>query len=126
MKLNISTKRAVAAIAAAAILGAPGLFGNLSANAPNGTSKDRAGAGPGTWRLGEPVRYENLTIFPLISKSEADTSRFETLDEGLASGDVLVTEQGSEYLHRARGIQESVPARQYNPGASVNQLVLIN
>ncbi len=126
MNFNIWTKRTVAAIAAAAILGAPGFFGNLSASTPSGTTKERAGAGPDTWRIGEPVRYENLTIFPLISKSEADTSRFETLDEGLASGDVLVTEQGSEYLHRSRGIQESVPARQYNPGASVNQLVLIN
>jgi len=44
----------------------------------------------------EPVRYENLSIFPVVSARAYDTSWFLTLDEGLASGEVQVREQGSE------------------------------
>jgi len=118
MKLSSSTKQVVAVFAAAAILGAPSLFGNFSGGSG-------ASGGPETWRIGEPVRYENMTIFPLIAKSGADTSVFETLDEGLASGEVLVTEHGSEYLRRSRD-GSTVPSPGYNSGAAVNQLVLIN
>jgi hypothetical protein len=48
-----------------------------------------------------------------------------TLDEGLSSGEVIVSEQGAAGLARTRdGRPVAVP--QYNGGASVNQLVLIN
>ena len=48
-----------------------------------------------------------------------------TLDEGLSSGEVIVSEQGAAGLARTRdGRPVIVP--QYNTGASVNQLVLIN
>jgi hypothetical protein len=125
MKFNSSTKQVVAILAAAAILGAPALFGNLSGGPGSTAAKGSAGGGPETWRIGEPVRYENMTIFPLIAKSGADTSVFETLDEGLASGEVLVTEHGNEYLRRARD-GSTAPSPVYNSGAAVNQLVLIN
>ena len=125
MNLSIMTQRAVAAIAAAAILGAPGAIGRASTNPTNAITKERSASGPDNWRIGEAVRYENLSIFPLISRSEADTSRFETLDEGLASGDVLVTEQGNQALYRTRD-GRTIPTRSYNTGAAVNQLVLIN
>lgn len=125
MKLSSSTKQVVAVFAAAAILGAPSLFGNFSGSSGNGFAKAGAGGGPETWRIGEPVRYENMAIFPLIAKSGADTSVFETLDEGLASGEVLVTEHGSEYLRRTRDAS-TAPSPGYNSGAAVNQLVLIN
>src|ERR1700676_1128481 len=76
----------------------------------------------GDWRLLDPITYENISIFPVISSASRDTSAFVTLDEGLSSGDVIVREQGSDGMERSRGI----PLPQYNSGASVNQLVLIN
>ena len=75
------------------------------------------------WRLSEPVSYENLTIFPVVSRQAAETSGFVTLDEALASGEALVTEQGGEILRRTR---DGRPVLYPSSGASVNQLVLIN
>lgn len=74
------------------------------------------------WRLAQPITYENLTIFPVIAAQDADTSEFATLDEALASGDAIVTEQG-DYLRRSRN---SRPPQDFSSGAQVNQLVLIN
>lgn len=75
------------------------------------------------WHLLDPISYENLTIFPVVSSQDLDTSYFSTLDEALASGDAVVTEQG-DYLRRNReGVAETYPPRS---GAQVNQLVLIN
>ena len=75
------------------------------------------------WRLGSPATYENMTIFPVLSSQDADTSDFATLDEALASGDALVTEQGN-YLRRTRdGVAEPAVV---SSGAQVNQLVLVN
>jgi hypothetical protein len=79
----------------------------------------------GDWRLLDPVTYENISLFPVVSASTQDTSPFLTLDEGLSSGEVVVSEQGSGGLARVRGAQP-IPVPQYNSGASVNQLVLIN
>jgi hypothetical protein len=74
------------------------------------------------WRLLEPARYENLTIFPVVSSQGADTSDFATLDDALTSGDAVVTEQGN-YMRRTRdGVMEQRPVG----GAQVNQLVLVN
>ncbi|MGC1417800.1 MAG: DUF6569 family protein [Candidatus Acidiferrum sp.] len=86
-------------------------------------------AGPGrpegNWRLLDPISYENITIFPVVSSSNQDTSEFLTLDEGLSSGEVIVSEQGAMGLARTRD-GRPVYAPQYSGGASVNQLVLIN
>jgi len=46
----------------------------------------------GEWRLLDPLSYENLTVFPVVSSSGYDTSSFLTLEAGLSSGEV----------HRAR------------------------
>ncbi len=79
----------------------------------------------GNWRLLEPVAYQNITIFPVVSSSMQDTSPFLTLDEGISSGEVIVSEQGTVGLARTRdGRPVTIP--QSNSGASVNQLVLIN
>src|SRR5262245_3848510 len=80
----------------------------------------------GDWRLLEPVAYENLTIFPVVSSSDRDTSPFLTLDEGLATGEVVVREQGSEGMARSRNGGDGIIRPTYSTGASVNQLVLIN
>jgi hypothetical protein len=76
-------------------------------------------------RLLEPVTYENLSIFPVVTSRAAATGEFITLDEALASGAATVTERGSDTMHRTR---EGGPVREQNfqSGASVNQLVLIN
>ena len=79
----------------------------------------------GDWRLLEPITYQNISVFPVVSSYSQDTSAFLTLEEGLATGEVIVREQGSEGMVRGRdGRVVYVP--QYNTGASVNQLVLIN
>lgn len=77
----------------------------------------------GDWRLLEPITYENLTVFPVVSSGGYDTSQFLTLEEGLSSGQIIVREQGAETMVRTRDTN-----RQYvtNSGPSVNQLVLLN
>jgi hypothetical protein len=75
------------------------------------------------WRLLEPVSYENLTLFPVVSNHQGDTSAFLTLDEGLSSGQVVISEQGASTLRRSRS---SRPTEDYDANASVNRLVLIN
>jgi hypothetical protein len=60
----------------------------------------------------------------VVSGSSQDTSSFLTLEEGLASGEVIVSERGAVGMVRQRG--DTRPAPQYDGGASVNQLVLIN
>jgi len=77
------------------------------------------------WRLLEPVSYENITIFPVVSAVEQDTKAFLTLDEGLASGDVLISEQGGEGMIRRRD-SRPVSIQEDADGPSVNGLVLIN
>ncbi len=84
-------------------------------------------AGPGRliapdWRVGQPVRYETLTVFPVLSSQDFDTEAFETLDAALASGDAVVTEQG-DAMRRSR---DGDAAPYVSSGAQVNQLVLIN
>jgi hypothetical protein len=79
----------------------------------------------GDWRLLEPIVYENISVFPVVSSYSQDTSPFLTLEEGLATGEVTVREQGSETMVRGRdGRPVYIP--QPSTGASVNQLVLVN
>jgi hypothetical protein len=79
----------------------------------------------GEWRLLEPISYENLTVFPVVTSSGYDTGAFLTLEEGLSRGDVIVQEQGAETMVRDRnGVRQ--PVVQNYGGASVNQLVLMN
>ena len=110
-----------------------GVLSMASLAAGMGMAVRAAGGGGGTeptqtsadWRLGDGITYENLTIFPVLSKDSADTRGYETLDEALAAGDATVTESGDNGMRRWRGegpTPEYVPA---NPGAQVNQLVLI-
>jgi hypothetical protein len=67
-----------------------------------------------------PIRHGNLTVFPVVAARSYDTADFLTLDEGLRSGEVIVTESGGlQPLMRRR----RPPAAS---GAQVNQLVLVN
>ncbi len=81
----------------------------------------------GHYQVLAPIRNGNLTIFPVVTESSHDTAQFLTLDEGLRSGEVVVTEAGSAGpLVRPR---PGHPVWNHDPqtsGAQVNQLVLIN
>ena len=86
-----------------------------------GASAPRPGQAPG-WRLASPISYQNLTIFPVVSSQDSDTSDFATLDQALANGDAVISEQG-DYLRRTRDGQ--IP-QGFSTGPQVNQLVLVN
>jgi hypothetical protein len=68
-----------------------------------------------------PVTRGNLTIFPVVGGADHDTSRFLTLDEGVQTGTVVVTEQGS-----VQGLIRPGTRVPRQSGAEVNRLVLIN
>jgi hypothetical protein len=90
--------------------------------ATGGQKLDHSSAGG--WQLGDPVTYENLTVFPILAAKTVDTSGFTTLDEALGSGDAVVSESGSDAIRRSRdGRPYAIPIQS---GATVNQLVLIN
>src|SRR6266404_4671990 len=108
---------AITALAAIATLG--GLAFVWAAPNPH----KAASRAEGDWRILDPVVYENIAIFPVVSGSSQDTSSFLTLEEGLASGEVIVSERGAAGMVRDRGV---VRPPQYDVSASVNQLVLIN
>ena len=67
------------------------------------------------------IRQGNLTVFPVVAATSHDTRDFLTLDEGLKSGEVVVTESGS-----VRGLVRGRPRPVVDTGAQVNQLVLVN
>jgi hypothetical protein len=74
------------------------------------------------YKVLEPIRHGSLTVFPVVAPRSYATGDFLTLDEGLRSGDVVVTEYGN-----IRGLmrRRPVPAVQ-RESAEVNRLVLIN
>lgn len=91
----------------------------------------RAGEIGGTsdYKVLPPIRHGNLTVFPVVAASAHDTSGFLTLDEGLKSGEVEVTEAGSvRGMVRPRHRDGSVVVPDYpvHDGAQVNRLVLVN
>jgi hypothetical protein len=108
------------------VLGIASLAAGLSVRAVRAGSRgggDQAQASA-TWRLGEGITYENLTVFPVLSKESADTRGYETLDEALSSGDVVVSESGTNGMRRWRENDGPSP-EYYVEGAQVNQLVLV-
>ena len=50
---------------------------------------------PPGYKVLEPIRHGNLTVFPVVAGKSYPTGEFMTLDEGLRSGDVVVTEAGN-------------------------------
>jgi hypothetical protein len=70
----------------------------------------------------EPIRHGTLTVFPVVASKSYATGEFLTLDEGLRSGEVVVTEYGN-----VRGlVRRSLTPALRRENAEVNQLVLIN
>jgi predicted nucleic acid-binding Zn-ribbon protein len=81
----------------------------------------RAGEVTPGFKVLDPIRHRNLSVFPVVAAKSYATSEFLTLDEGLRSGEVVVTEAGSvQGLIRRHG----TTAR--HDGAEVNRLVLVN
>src|SRR5437764_896372 len=75
------------------------------------------------YKILAPITHGDLTIFPVVSAKSHDTSDFITLDEGIRSGDVVVTEVGN--LHSTMRRRPPYQPRPYQ-GAEVNRLVLVN
>jgi hypothetical protein len=73
------------------------------------------------YRVLPPVIKGNLSIFPIVGGPEYATAQLLTLDEGLRSGAVVVTEAGS-----LRGLVRPGTPIQRHSGDDVNRLVLIN
>ena len=72
-----------------------------------------------------PIHRGNLEVFPVVAASSHDTQNFLTLDEGLRSGDVIVSESGNiAPLIRPRN--RSIIPPPGRGSAQVNQLVLVN
>jgi hypothetical protein len=95
----------------------------LSGLALMGGTKGDPGSTPGIasdYKVLEPISHGDLTIFPVVSSKVHDTSEFLTLDEGIRSGEVVVTEVGN--LHSTMRRRPYVPQR---GGAEVNRLVLV-
>jgi hypothetical protein len=69
-----------------------------------------------------PISHGNLTIFPVVTSDSHDTSEFITLDEGIRSGEVIVSESG-RIPPLIRGPRPYIPR---SSGAQVNRLVLVN
>ena len=75
------------------------------------------------YKVLDPIRHGNLTVFPVVAAKTYSTGEFLTLDEGLRSGEVVVTEAGS-----VQGLIRRHPTPVIHPsgGAEVNRLVLVN
>src|SRR5256886_8786847 len=73
------------------------------------------------YKVLNPISHGNLTIFPVVTSITHNTSGFITLDEGIRTGEVVVTEAGRTG-GLIRGPQHRIPVS----GPRVNSLVLVN
>ena len=87
------------------------------------------------WRLGAPVKHENLTVFPVLSDEASGTNEFITLDAGIRSGKVKVTEMTANHSQRQRitpphNVQNNQAVQQQatyqGDGAQVNKVLVTN
>jgi hypothetical protein len=91
---------------------------------PNAAGSPAGGMAPtgNDYKILAPITQGDLTIFPVVSARVHDTSDFLTLDEGIRSGEVVVTEVGNIHamIRRTPQVQRAIG------GAEVNRLVLVN
>jgi hypothetical protein len=113
---------------------AAALFLALSAFRPGQEAQAAGSPEPGSndsYRVLAPIESGNLLLFPVVraregSGPDAAGTPFLTLDEGIRSGEVEVTEAGNvEGLVRPRGPAQGSPVSGYR-SAQVNTLVLVN
>ncbi len=81
------------------------------------------GIGGSEYKVLAPISHGDLTIYPVVASKVHDASDFLTLDEGIRSGEVIVTEVGS--IHPLIRRRTTVIPPQ-GSGGVVNQLVLVN
>ena len=86
-----------------------------------GPDLGEAGQMGSTYKVLAPLSRGNLTIFPVVADRTFNTQNFLTLDEGVRSGEVIVSEAGS-VRPLVRGHEGFIP----RGGAEVNRLVLEN
>jgi hypothetical protein len=98
----------------------------------------KAGGGPtqaegGRYRVLAPIESGNLLLFPVVRADDGADKEFTgetpfiTLDGGLKSGEVEVTEAGrARGLVRPRGPASQPAQDNYDRGDEVNTLVLVN
>ncbi|HKS39871.1 MAG TPA: DUF6569 family protein [Blastocatellia bacterium] len=72
------------------------------------------------WRISSAISFNNLTVFPVVSDEPTSTDEFITLDEGLRSGKVIITELGTD--GRSRRIRRN----RVSDNADVNKLAVTN
>jgi hypothetical protein len=83
------------------------------------------------YKVLQPMIQGNFALFPVVGETSYTTERFQTLDEGIASGQVIVTERTQTTgLVRPRRAQPRIwPDRPIiipRNGAAVNELALVN
>jgi hypothetical protein len=91
---------------------------------------------PVHYKVLAPITQRNLTIYPVVADRVFNTSNFLTLDEGIRSGQVIITEAGETTglvrprpPLRHRGVWDEHPWPAPPPietGARVNELALVN
>jgi hypothetical protein len=90
-----------------------------------------AGASAGTeqsssdYKVLPAIKHGNLSVYPVVARTSHDTKQFITLDEGLNSGDVVVSEYGK--LRTMIRRPAATPRSAYpSGGPQVNTLALVN
>jgi hypothetical protein len=81
------------------------------------------GIGGSDYKVLAPISHGDLTIYPVVASKVHDASDFLTLDEGIRSGEVVVTEVGN--IHPLIRRRTTVIPPQ-GSGGVVNRLVLVN
>ena len=80
------------------------------------------------YKVLSPIHSGNLTVFPVVAAKTHATNEFLTLDEGLRSGEVVVTESGMLRGLQRRphtGVRPSV-WHERGEDAQVNRLLLVH
>jgi len=95
-------ERSIFAALIGGLLGITALGGMALVGSTPGSTATPSSRPESDWRRLDPVTYENISVFPVVSSYGQDTSPFLTLEEGLSTGEVIVSEQGSEGLVRSR------------------------
>jgi hypothetical protein len=98
-------------------------FGLILMASARGGDQGSLPASTSDYKILAPISHGDLTIFPVVSTKVHDTSDFITLDEGIRSGEVVVTEVGN--LHSSMYRRQPYQVRPVG-GAEVNRLVLVN
>jgi hypothetical protein len=80
-----------------------------------------AGTTANEYKILPPITEGNLSLFPVVGGQNSPTAELLTLDEGLRSGAVIVTEAGS-----LRGLLRRGTHYERSLAAEVNRLVLVN